>query len=405
MTRPLAPATGLQPPHPDGTRLIGRRVVLHFPGFEPLDAGLHHARYQRVAIQSGRTWGLDLKVGPLSTHRSAAYFDISCLSGQTCTETRFHIFDHAALVSTLTGRTLLTRIVSGFYSAGRVILSAGMTGYFRHAWRFGLFFVFPFLLVALSVLVTLCLATLPITLRMDAWNYLWSLPLALAFVRYAVMPVTARLHTLHLFADWDLAIAMANLDRPDVDRWLAACVAGVRKAMEEEADEYVISSHSMGSTIAAHVIGELLEEDPDAFKGKQVIFATLGGAILQCALLRPASRLRQRVGLIARTRQVFWLEIQCLTDCVNFYKSRVVSLTGHPDAPQAKNAFIRVKNMLSAERYKRIRYDILRVHRQYVLDTEKQSNFDFTLMTAGPLPAARFADFSPRDLASGGDAE
>jgi hypothetical protein len=372
--------------------------VLHFPGFEPLDAELHHARYQRAAIQSAKTWGLDLHVGALCPQTSSAHFDVSCLSGGNRTDTRFHVFDHGSLVAALTGRPLLTRILSGYRSAGRVILAGGLTGYFTHAWRFGLFFIFPFLLVALSILAALAIASLPLTLGINGWNTLWSLPLAFVFVRYAARPFAARLHTLHLFADWELAIAMASLDRPDVDRWLAACVADVRQALKDDADEYVITSHSMGSSIAAQVVGRLLEEHPAIFDGKRVVFATLGSAILQCALLRPASRLRERVGRIARMPQVFWLDVQCLTDCVNFYKCRVVSLAGHPDAPQAKIAFIRVKNMLSGTRYKRIRHDVLRVHRQYVLDSEKRSNFDFTLMTAGPLPAARFAGFSPNDL-------
>jgi hypothetical protein len=58
--------------------------------------------------------------------------------------------------------------------------------------------------------------------------------------------------------------------------------------LKDEADEDLISSHSMGSTVATHVVGRLLEEDPKIFEGKRVVFATLGGAILQCALLRPA---------------------------------------------------------------------------------------------------------------------
>ncbi len=397
-TRAQAPADDSGPDRPQVIAPVAKRVVLHFPGFEPLDAQLHHARYQRAAIQSAKTFGLDLTVGPLQAQGSAAHFDLSCRSGEHRTETRLHVFDHAALVSALTGRPLLARLLSGYRSAGRVILAGGLTGYFRHAWRFGLFFIFPFLLVTLSILVALGIATLPFSLGIPAWNCLWSLPLAFTFLRYAVAPFAERLHTLHLFADWELAIAMASLDLPDVDGWLAACVADVREALKDEAEEYVITSHSMGSSIATQVIGRLLEEHPGIFDGKRVVFATLGSAILQCALLRPAAKLRERVGRIARMPQVFWLDIQCLTDCVNFYKCRVVSLAGHPDAPQAKMAFMRVKNMVSRDRYKRIRLDILRIHRQYVLDSEKQSNFDFTLMTAGPLPAARFAAFSPSDL-------
>lgn len=376
---------------------IGKRVVLHFPGFEPLDAQLHHARYRRAAAESAAAWGLDIELGDLCRQGSAEYFDISCQTGADYTDSRFYVFDHDTLVSARNKRPLLRRVVSGYTSACRVVLAGGLTGYFREAWRFGLFFVFPFLFVALSALVSLALATLPLLLRIDALHCLWSVPLALLFFRYGVMPVAARLHVLHLFADWDLAVAMASLDRADVDQWLVARMADVRTALRQEADEYVITSHSMGSNMAAHVIGALIEDEPDLFAGKRVTFVTLGGAILQCALLKPAARLRQRVGLIARSPAT-WLEVQCLTDSVHFYKSRVASLTGHADAPQPRLVFIRVKRMLTAERYRRIRRDFLRIHRQYVLGSEKQSNFDFTLMTAGPLPAATFADFSPQHL-------
>jgi hypothetical protein len=50
--------------------------------------------------------------------------------------------------------------------------------------------------------------------------------------------------------------------------------------------------------------------------------------------------------------------------------------------------------MLTKEHYRKIRRDFLRVHRQYVLGPDLRAAFDFTLMTAGPLPAAAFAHFT-----------
>ena len=115
---------------------------------------------------------------------------------------------------------------------------------------------------------------------------------------------------------------------------------------------------------------------------------------LQCALLRSATVLRQRVGRIARAKEVAWLEVQCLTDIISFYKTSVTALTGHADAPRPKLVFLRFKTMLSPERYRRIKLDFLRVHRQYVLGSDRRSPFDFCLMTAGPLPALSFARFA-----------
>jgi hypothetical protein len=172
-------------------------------------------------------------------------------------------------------------------------------------------------------------------------------------------------------------------------------VAAAHAAFQEPADEYLVTSHSMGSSIAAHVIGALMEREPSIFAGKTIIFATLGGAVLQCSLLKPAEVLRRRVGAIARCANVFWLDVQCLTDVINFYRVKVVTAAGFADLPQAHILFIRFKHMLSPDRYRRIKRDFLRMHRQYVLGPDRRASFDFTLMTAGPLPARDFAGFTP----------
>jgi hypothetical protein len=226
------------------------------------------------------------------------------------------------------------------------------------------------------------------------------MPSAVIFFLFVFLPLAARFHTLHLFADWELAVAMAGLDRLGARQWIEACAASARRAFDEPADEYVITSHSMGSSIAVHVIGLLLEREPEFFAGKRVVFATLGSAILQCALLRSADVLRSRVGLIARCKEIYWIDVHCLTDAIHFYKTRVAAICGHENAPQAAITLVRFKTMLSEQHYRKIRRDFLRVHRQYVLGPDVRAAFDFTLMTAGPLPASAFATFTRANMPS-----
>lgn len=386
----------------DDASIIRKRIVLHFPGFEPLDAHAHRARFVRTAVQSTKVWDLYFHVGPLGDTEGAPSFDVTATGHGHQTESRVHIFDHHRLVALLTDKPLHRRLMDGYASAGRVVRNGGLVGYFRHAWRFGLFFVFPFLLVALAFLAALGAALAPVLLGLPAWNLVWSAPAAIALFRFVLIPQAERFHTLHLFADWELAVAMAALDRPEVNLWLERTIEAAREvlvaAVDTGCDEVLVTSHSMGSTIAAHVVGALLEREPELMQGRRIVFVTLGGAILQCALLRPAGRLRERVGLLARAPGIDWLDVQCLTDSIHFYKAPVVALCGHPHAPQARIATIRLKHILSAERYKRIKLDFLRVHRQYVLGPDRKSSFDFTLMTAGPLPAFNFASFSQASM-------
>lgn len=379
---------------------VTKRVVLHFPGFEPLDAQAHRARYERSAKQSAAVWNYNISTGELAQKGGACSFTVDAQGADWRTQSSIHILDHDDLVGTLRNKSFFLRLAHGFLSAARVALDGGMAGYFRHAWRFGLFFIFPFLLMALGLLISLSVAMLPYGLALSAWHFLWSVPAAIAFFTRIFLPLAERLHTLHLFADWELAVAFARMDRADFNQWLDRCAEAARAALSEEAEEYVISSHSMGSNVAAHVIGMLMEREPELFKGKRIVFATLGGAILQCALLRPAAILRSRVGLIASCKEIFWLDVHCLTDAIHFYKAPVVALTGHADAPQAKIVFIRIRQMLTSERYRKIKRDFLRVHRQYILGPDLRAPFDFTLLTAGPLPAASFATFTPANMPS-----
>ena len=60
----------------------------------------------------------------------------------------------------------------------------------------------------------------------------------------------------------------------------------------------------LGGVVAAHIIGALLEKDPDCFEGRKVFFTQLGGAVMQSAWIRPAHVLRKRVGLIAHIMKI-----------------------------------------------------------------------------------------------------
>jgi len=378
-------------------KLIEKRVVLHFPGFEPLDGAAHRARYERSARQSAAVWGYSVETGAPEAGSDPLSFEVTTGNGAGTdpagwrTKSRIHMVDHDVFVRRLRSGNTLSQIIAGFRSFIQIVLEGGMLGYFHHAWRFGLFFLFPFLLTALAIFLAAQIALLPYSFGFSPWNTLWSGPLGLCFFIFAFLPFSERFHTLHLFADWEMAVALGRMNRAAFNEWLEDRADAVRKALDEEADEYVISSHSMGSNVAAHVIGILLEREPDLFKGKRVVFATLGSAILQCALLSSATRLRARVGLIARCPDISWLDVQCLTDSINFYKVPVVAVSGHPDAPQAKMILIRVKQMLTREHYRKIRKDQLRVHRQYVLGPDLKAPFDFTLITSGPMPASVFA--------------
>ena len=372
---------------------VKKRVAVLFCGFEPLDSEAQRIRFQRASAQTATHWNCKIETGALSGSLAHPYFDVVASGPNWRTETRFYLLEHSSVIAALREPSLPSQIARGFGAFLGVIAEGGLTRYFRWAWRFGLFFLFPFLLMLLALTATAGIGFAPLYAELSPLHLLWSLPAAYAFFRYLFLPRAERLHTMLLFSNWRLALAMARQNDERANRRLKDFESGLLEALSQPADEYLLASHSMGSNWAVHTLGTVLEQQPDVLSGKKVTFATFGGALLQCALLRSAKNLRSRAELILKHPNVSSLEVQCLTDPVHFYKAPVARALGLPDVEQPPMVQMRVKRLLTPDHYRRIKYDTLRIHRQYVMGTDIRAPYDFGLMVAGPFPAADFAKF------------
>lgn len=370
---------------------VSSRLVFYFPGFDPLDAAAHQRRYARSAAQSGATFGVEYAVGNVTPTAGGNRMDVSALRDGHATRSSIYIHDHNELISRLRNAPVWKQIVLGFKAGAAIVSEGGAFAYFRHAWRFGLFFLFPFLFILFGLAGAALIALLPLLLGVSALLLAVTIPLGVLFFVKGVMPFSERFHTLHLFADWRFALIVAR-DEPMARDWIDQRAANVLLALEQAADEVLFVSHSMGASLALAVAGRVLELKADAFNGRHVSFVTLGGAALQCGLLSSALRLRQSIGVMARHEDVVWFDIQCLTDPIHLYKCDTAKLTGHAETAQPTIVPIRFKHSLSDERYRKNKRNFLRMHRQYVLGSDRASGFDFALLTAGPLPAASFAN-------------
>ena len=90
-------------------KLVEKRAVLHFPGFEPLDGKAHRARYERTARQSASVWGYQVSTGTASEGDYVS-FDVGTGADGWQTQTRMHIFDHNDLVQQLRKGNTASRI-------------------------------------------------------------------------------------------------------------------------------------------------------------------------------------------------------------------------------------------------------------------------------------------------------
>ena len=62
-----------------------------------------------------------------------------------------------------------------------------------------------------------------------------------------------------------------------------------------------------------------------------------------------------------------------------------------------------LRDLMSEEAYQRIRYDHVRLHRQYVMPNGKRHYYDFYMICFGPMPLAERTEFADDTLAAFGE--
>jgi hypothetical protein len=94
------------------------------------------------------------------------------------------------------------------------------------------------------------------------------------------------------------------------------------------------------------------------------------------------------VARVAGEANLLWLEIQTTVDPINFCNTDPVADLGIAGSRSPVVRVLRLRDLMSEEAYRRIRYDHIRQHRQYVMPNGKRHYYDFYMICFGPMPFA-----------------
>jgi hypothetical protein len=202
-----------------------------------------------------------------------------------------------------------------------------------------------------------------------------------------------RYYLFHLFDDWIFSRSYVRWEHPvlspRLDRTAQDLVAAARGGLF---DEVLVLGHSLGAVLAVDLLDRALARDPDLGQGPaRVALLTVGSSLLKIGLHRGAARFRAALQRVALAPGLVWAEYQALSDVMNFYKSDPVTALGLRSEGRPIRRVVRLSRMLSPDRYRRIRRDFFRLHRQFVSGNDRRAAYDYVMAVCGPFSAERVA--------------
>ena len=365
--------------------LVRRRCVIYVPGYEPLSATHIYRRFETELDRFRRTWNVSATLSqPTSVCDGAISWRIDSAGPNWLVETDLTLLDWSDIVVADFAQPRTRLILRGLAAIFDFLLSGAAMGYLRTNWRYLLFYIYPVFLLSLfcaAALVIVRFAGVP-------WPSVLGPVLWIACVALLVHWAGLKLYLYDTLLNWSFAADIVHQRRPEFEAKLDQLArVFAERVHASTADEIIVFSHSLGSVIMMQVVARALQHNPRlTYRDTKINLLSAGSSLLKVGLHSKAEHIRAAVRKVVNEPAIYWVEYQALVDLLNFYKTDPVSELGLPACGKPIVRIVRIRRMMTNERYRRIRWKPYRLHLQYALGNECRYVYDFFMICCGPLP-------------------
>lgn len=379
---------------------IARRGVFFIGGYDPKTPDAFFARMAKEIARFEKTWGASAELSPITV---SADGEVGRMTARTSAdgstvETDFNFFVLDKIVLGDFARPLPVRLWKYLVTFADYMASGTFFRMARASWRFSLYFLYPFTLIALFALAAWLIAGWVGASGLVPGGVLIEGVIALALFFLLLATLGKRWPVTHLMDLWSFSRNYLRGKRPDADAFLERCGETVAsETSRRRFDEILLVGHSTGGALILDIAAAALKADPElTAREAKVCVVTLGSTALKVGLHPVAGAFRRKVQALVDDGRIDWLEVQCLTDVINFYKcDPVAKMKLQPrngGRPFPVLWQVRVRDMLDSAVYKRIKRNFFRVHYQYIFGNTKQYFYDFFVICCGSLPLCARVD-------------
>jgi hypothetical protein len=330
------------------------------------------------------TWSAKTSVSECRPTDDQAMWRITAAGPNWRVETDFRLVRWDDIIDAAAARPTWRRLGSAVPVFVDFVAAGALWRYFRGNWRYALFFLYPFVMLAAFV----ALAWMAGDLAARAGGSLLLGVASGVLVLVALLRwLSPRLHVAELIDDWTFARDYIRRPDPALEARLDRIAREIQAATERtDTDEILIIGHSLGAVLGVDILDRMLKLDPARdVVDSRLAFVSVGSSIPKIALHRGATRFRDALRRVGATRTLFWAEYQALVDVMNFFKSDILADVGLKGTGRPALRIVRIREMLNPDFYRRIRRNFYRLHAQFISGNDRRMIYDYFMMVCGPL--------------------
>ena len=377
---------------------VKRRLVIYVQGYDPRGLAEYYRMFRREHRKTCELYGLSGAVGRAESDRERfiTTWDATTGGKDWQVSTRYMFLRWEDFIRKDFARPPLWKIVNMYRSYAASLLSGVIPRIMKAHWRFGLFTLYPFVLMTLWVFLAVFAGAL-------ALMFLLALgaPQLVARLVAVVTGIGAfgsmlwltesKTYLLYLCDDSASTFQFANRQRPDWENRMDAFAGYVVDAVRNsDADEVVIVGHSSGSFLAVDVLDRALARDPALGRhGPKLALLTIGANLPIIGFHPGAQWFRDRLRRLAIAPNLTWVDYQSRHDIMNFWPFDPIAGHGITLGRERRNPLvvpISFRDLWTAGGFGYRRWRFFRAHFQFLLANERPgAAYDYYLICCGPF--------------------
>lgn len=381
---------------------VARRRVFYIPGYDPIHPRRYRELYRKEGADQAKISGysIDLKAKPKSD--TYGWYVKGEVDGRP-TEAQIDVLVWSDIV-----RVSMTTGIAGTYlqllrTAWTYIASGALWRLMKLRKGPVIAALYPVGMLLLQLAIALGLGSL--TGRLCAFGVGTLVELSefgAAAIRFGVMALVGiallrwfkakdgKFFAYYLMHDYAFSARWGGANPAALETRMQEFGDAIAQALTSDVDEVLVVGHSSGAHLAVSILADLIRAGRVSQDGPALSFLSLGQVVPMMSFLPKAHRLRADLHHLAASKALTWVDVTAPGDGCAFALCDPVSVSGvAPDNKIWPLVFSAAfTQTLSPERWKELRWRFFRLHFQYLCAFDRPGDYDYFLITAGPLTLA-----------------
>jgi hypothetical protein len=377
---------------------VKRRLVIYVQGYDPRGLAEYYRMFRREYRRSCELYGLTGEIGRAENdpHRHITSWNVTTHSPTWRVETRYMFLRWDDIIRRDFARPVWWKIARMPHVFSDWIRDGTLVRFFKAHWRFGLFAFYPFVLLAIW-LVLAAGAGVAIGFGFDALGITAVVSgivgVAVAAATFAGLLWFTERYTylLYLCDDAISTHQFAHRQRPDWEKRMGIFASYVADAVKNsKANEAIVVGHSSGSFLAVDVLDRALERNRDFSRGATRVRLLTIGANLPIIGFQPVAQwFRERLRRVATATDIAWVDYQSRHDVMNFWPFDPITGHGIVLGKERRNLLVipvSFRDLWRPGTFDRRRWRFFSAHFQFLRANEQRgAAYDYYLICCGPV--------------------